>query len=157
MHQNVQKVLFDNNIAYREIRHDSFDIAITSPMNFAQAVGYELSRITKSVFLKSKSGEKYVMAVCSIDKKLNFLQLAYLSNTNKLEVASKQELAGIIGYESYGVGAIGIPAKVQVIMDKSLLDYPSILIGSGEAAVEIEINPNDLLRCSNAVLAVITQ
>ncbi len=155
MHPNVQKVLHHNNIDYREIRHDSFGMPINSPVDFSQAIGYEISRITKSIFFKSKTEDKYVMAVCSINKKLNLAQLAILCNTNKLEVADKRDLTDIIGYEPNGVGAIGIPTSVQVFIDKSLYDYPTILIGSGETGVEIELSPDDLCKCSNAMIAPI--
>jgi Cys-tRNA(Pro)/Cys-tRNA(Cys) deacylase len=150
MHPDIQKVLIDNNIPHLEIRHDSFNSSINSPMDFALALNYDLSRITKSVFLRSKSKEKYIMAVCSIDKKLNLPQLALLAQVNKLEVADKQDLASMVGYPPNGVSCIGIPANIETYIDKSLNSFQSILIGSGEPGIEIEISPDNLARCSNA-------
>jgi Cys-tRNA(Pro)/Cys-tRNA(Cys) deacylase len=43
------------------------------------------------------------------------------------------------------------------VVDRLLLDYPSILIGGGAAAVEIEIAPADLVRISGAAVASITR
>src|SRR4051812_48064290 len=120
MHPNVQKVLIDNNIPHLEIRHDSFNFPINSPMDFALALNYDLRRITKSVFLRSKSKGKYIMAVCSIDKKLNLPQLALLAQVNKLEVADKQDLASMVGYPPNGVCCIGIPVSIETFIDKSL-------------------------------------
>jgi Cys-tRNA(Pro)/Cys-tRNA(Cys) deacylase len=150
MNPKVHKVLIDHNISHREIRHDSFSFPINSPIDFATALGYDLNRITKSVFLRSKSEDKYIMAVCSIDKKLNLSQLALLAKTNKLTVADKQDLANIVGYPPNGVCSIGIPTSIAIFIDKSLQNLPSVLIGSGEAGVEIEIVPADLIISSNA-------
>jgi Cys-tRNA(Pro)/Cys-tRNA(Cys) deacylase len=150
MHPNVEKILIDNNIPHLEIRHDSFDVAINSPMDFASALNYNLSRITKSVFLRSKSKEKYIMAVCSIDKKLNLPQLALLAQVNKLELADKQDLASMVGYPRNGVCCIGIPANIETFIDKSLNALPSVLIGSGEPGIEIEISPANLAISSNS-------
>lgn len=150
MHPKVHKVLIDKNIPYLEIRHDSFNSPINSPMDFALALKYNLNRITKSVFLRSKSKEKYIMAVCSIDKKLNLPKLATLAQVNKLEVADKHDLATIVGYPPSGVCCIGIPANIETFIDESLNALPSILIGSGEPGVEIEISPANLTRSSNA-------
>jgi Cys-tRNA(Pro)/Cys-tRNA(Cys) deacylase len=150
MHPKVYKALNNDLIPYREIRHDSFSFPIISPFDFAKALGYEISRITKSVFLRSKLKDKYIMAVCSIDKKLNLNQLSLLSNTNKLEVADKQELETITDYPPNGVCSIGLAANISVFIDHSLDAFPSILIGSGEPGVEIELSPTDLVKISKA-------
>ncbi|MDB5156757.1 MAG: hypothetical protein JWR50_1464 [Mucilaginibacter sp.] len=121
MHPKVSKVLIENGITYREVRHDSFSFAITSPMDFANALGYSLDRITKSVFLRSKLKDKYVMAVCSMSRKLNFAQLATLAGVAKLEVAEKQELADKVGYPINGVCSIGLSPEIQVFIDVALL------------------------------------
>lgn len=152
MHANVHTVLKDKQIPYLEIKHSSFDAPINSPMDFASALGYEISRITKSVFLRSKSKEKYIMAVCSIDKKLDMAKIALLVNANKIEVANKDELADLVGYPPNGVCSIGLPSNIEIFIDKSLSSFQTVLIGSGEAGVEIEISPKDLFICCNTNL-----
>jgi Cys-tRNA(Pro)/Cys-tRNA(Cys) deacylase len=152
MHPNVQKILDAGHVTYRAVRHDSFSVPINSPLDFAQALNYDLERITKSVFLRSKTKDQYMMAVCSINKKLNLPELALLSNSGKLEVADKQELADLVGYPINGVCAIGLSPDITVFMDNVLLSFPTVLIGSGEAAVEIELAPAELLKASNALL-----
>ncbi|MBO9619955.1 MAG: YbaK/EbsC family protein [Niabella sp.] len=152
MHPNVYTVLHDNNIPHQEIRHDSFSTPINSPVDFANAVNYELSRITKSVFLRSKQKDKYIMAVCSMGKKIDFARLAALAGVTKLEVAEKQELADKIGYPVNGVCSIGISPDIPIFIDKALTSFPTILIGSGEAAVEIELSPAALVTLSKATV-----
>ncbi len=155
MHKKIEEKLIQYKINYKEIRHDSFSSAIYSPADFANALSYEIERITKSVFLRTKTRDKYIMAVCSCGKKLDLRKLASLAKVNKLEVAEKQELADQIGYPSSGVCAIGIPTHIEVYLDEHLLTYPSILTGSGKVAVEIELQPKDLAALSNAVIAEI--
>ena len=156
MHPQVYKVLHDNDITFREVRHDSFSFPIKSPVDFANALNYKLDRITKSVFLRSKQKDKYIMAVCSMSKKLDFAQLAILAGVAKLEVAEKQELADKVGYPVNGVCSIGLSPDIQVFIDGSLTEFQTILIGSGEAAVEIELSPADLVTISKAGLNNIT-
>ena len=156
MHPQVYKVLQDNGIIYREVRHDSFSLPIKSPVDFANALNYELDRITKSVFLRSKQKDKYIMAVCSMSKKLDFAHLAILAGVTKLEVAEKQELADKVGYPINGVCSIGLSHDIQVFIDELLVEFPTVLVGSGEAAVEIELSPVDLTTISKASLTNIT-
>lgn len=156
MHQKIKDQLDQKQITYQEVKHASFEKPINSPLDFAEALGYEIGRITKSVFLRAKTRDKYIMAVCSCHKKLNLPQLAQLAKVNKLEVADKSELAEMIGYPTTGVCAIALPSEIEVFMDAELLNYPTILVGSGEVAVEIELNPADLLSLSKANLTDIS-
>lgn len=156
MNPKIENSLNANKTVYREIKHNSFALPIKSPFDFAKALDYEIERITKSVFLRSKAKDKYVMAVCSCNKKLNLPQLALLAQVNKLEVADQQELSSLVNYPIYGVSSIGLSPDIQVFMDDSLLNFTTVLAGSGETAVEIELSPKDLSTLSNATLATIS-
>ena len=155
MDKKIKDRLIEFHVDHKEINHDSFSSPIHSPADFAGALGYELARITKTVFLRSKTRDKYIMAVCSCGEKLDLQKLAKLAQVNKLQVADKQELSAQIGYPSSGVCAIGIPSQIEVYMNEDLLKYPSILTGSGEVAIEIELAPKDLALVSHAILAEI--
>jgi Cys-tRNA(Pro)/Cys-tRNA(Cys) deacylase len=156
MHTKVHTILTNQAIGYTEIKHASFNTPINSPVDFAAAMGYDLERITKSVFLRSKTRDKFIMAVCSASKKLNFPKLAELAGVNKFEVADKQDLADLIGYPVYSVSPIGLSPEIAIYMDDSLMHLPTILVGSGEIAVEIEIKPADLQEIVKATLNSIT-
>jgi Cys-tRNA(Pro)/Cys-tRNA(Cys) deacylase len=41
-------------------------------------------------------------------------------------------------------------------VDRPLLDYPTVLIGGGATAIEIELSPADLVRISGATVESIT-
>ena len=156
MHSKIKDILHSSQTPYTEIRHDSFHTPIRSPFDFAQALGTEVDQITKTVFLRAKTKEKYIMAICSSNQKLDLPKLALLAQVKKLEFADQQELADQIGYPTLGVTAIGIPAHIEVYMDKNLLTFPSILTGAGEVAVELKMNPNDLASLAQAKIGEIT-
>lgn len=156
MNINIKTILEKNLITVKEIRHDSFTIPIKSPQDFAKALGYEVAKITKSVFLRTKKGDHYAMAVCSVGEKLDFKVIALILGYSKMEIASKEELSVLVGYPSSGVCAIGLQGEIPIIIDEGVMSYSSILTGSGELAVEIEITPLDLAVLSNAIIAKIT-
>lgn len=156
MHTKIKTILQENQTVYQEVRHDAFNVTIKSPYDFAQALNYEADRITKSVFLRSKSRDSYIMAVGSCSKKFDLPKLCLLAGINKLEVADKEELDRLVGYPVYGVSSIGLSPDIQVFMDEALLNFKTVLAGSGETAVEIELSPADLSTLSNAVVTGIT-
>ena len=156
MDSKIERLLRTSQVSFQEIKHQSFNVPIRSPHDFAVALGYDIERITKSVFLRSKTRDKYVMAVCSCNQKLDLQELAVLAGVNKLEVADKEELSNLVGYPIFGVSSIGLSENIPVFFDASLLEFNTILAGSGESAVEIELAPADLAKISAAVIAKIS-
>ncbi len=155
MHPEIEAALRKHNVAYTEHAHTSYSVQINTPMDFANALGYTLERITKSVFVRSVNREKYAMVVCSINKKINFVQLATHLACKKVEVATKDELEQLVGYPVNGVAPIGLK-NIPVIMDSALLNHETVLIGGGVAKVEIELSPLSLQLVSEASLLSIT-
>ncbi|GGI25700.1 aminoacyl-tRNA deacylase [Pedobacter mendelii] len=153
MHSKILSALEENNIHYKEIEHSSFLAPINSPIDFAGALGLDLERISKSVFLRSKKRDKYIIAVCSCNKKLDLKKIAALADVNKIEVADRQELESMIGYPPTGVSAIGLNPSITVFIDNALLNLETIFIGSGEIAKELELSPKDLVKLSNGKLS----
>ncbi len=155
MHPAIESALETRNVSYKKHMYASFNTEINSPMDFAEALGYDIKRITKSVFIRSVNREKYAMAVCSIDEKLNFPLLADQLACKKLEVASKEELQQLVGYPSTGVAPIGLK-NIPVFMDSALFKFDTVLVGAGMPKVEIEISPSDLQITSQAKILTIT-
>ena len=60
------------------------------------------------------------------------------------------------GYPRNGVSPLGLAGGIAVVVDSRLFDYPTILIGGGATAIEIEIAPSDLVRLSGATVQGIT-
>lgn len=150
MHLKVKKRLKIATFDYKELKHSDFNVAIKSPLDFANALGYKLERISKSVFLKAKSSNKFIIAICSINKKIDLKKLAELANVNKLEVASRQDLEVLVDYPPNGVTAIGISDNIIIFMDEGLMEFETILTGAGESGVEIELTPRDLAEITSA-------
>ena len=76
---------------------------------------------------------------------------------SRVEVASAEDLSVKTGYPRNGVSPLGLADGISIVVDRALLDYPSILIGGGATAVEIEIAPADLVRISGAAVTSITR
>lgn len=158
-HPKVFSLLGESGVDAKIHDHEAFATRISSPQDFADALGYSLRRITKTVFLRSKSSsERYAVAVCGMDRKLDFKAIAgSVEPPERMEVASADDLDRITGYPKHGVSPLGLPAGVEVLLDESLLDETTVLVGGGAAGVEIELDPSDLAAIAGARIAKITQ
>lgn len=149
MHKNVQEVLSATETEYKTHEHAKLPSSIKSPQDFANALGYDLARITKSLFVKCVNGDKYAIVVCSMDKNIDFPVISNMLDCGRVEVAKREELKERIGYPPNGVSPIGV-SDYPIFVDEGLLNLETILLGAGKVGVEVEIAPSDLVKITNA-------
>ncbi len=149
MHAKVANALTGISAPFHVHRHASFGKPITSPQDFAEAVGYPLHRITKTLFVRCRGADTRAMVVCPMGRRVDFAAVAAALGCKKVEVAPLEELRDKIGYPPNGVSPFGLNGTA-VLMDEGLLEQPTILVGAGEEGVEIEISPQDLRGLTGA-------
>jgi Cys-tRNA(Pro)/Cys-tRNA(Cys) deacylase len=76
--------------------------------------------------------------------------------TNRLGAASSEDLQVRTGYPRNGVSPLGLAEDITVVVDRLLLDYPTVLIGGDATGIEVELSPADLIRISAATVESIT-
>ncbi|HWN42413.1 MAG TPA: YbaK/EbsC family protein [Thermoanaerobaculia bacterium] len=151
LHPRVRAALQRAGVSYKIHRHTDQPFPIQGPEDFARALGYPIERITKSLFLRCQCHGKYFVVVCPVKKKLNLGRVAVLVGCKRLEPASPEELAILLGYPSQGVPPVAV-GSTQVLMDEELLEHETVLAAAGEVEVEIEMAPSNLRRVSRALL-----
>jgi Cys-tRNA(Pro)/Cys-tRNA(Cys) deacylase len=151
MHPNVQRDLERSGVAYTIRRHDDLPVNIRSPGDFAQALGYTIERITKSLLVRCQRQPLFAVVVCSTGAKVQWPVIAERLGCRRVELASAAELQEQLGYPATGVSPIGVGAT-PVFMDQRLLELPTILVGAGVVGVEIEIAPADLRVITQAAV-----
>jgi prolyl-tRNA editing enzyme YbaK/EbsC (Cys-tRNA(Pro) deacylase) len=141
-------------LTYRVHCHDNYPLPIRVPKDFADALGYAVGRITKTLFLKSRDDARYYLVICSMDKRVDLRGLAAKLGTGRLELAPLADLQRLVGYPPTSVTPIAV-AGIPVFMDETLFQFPTVLTGSGVPRVEIEIAPADLrASCAAQILAM---
>jgi Cys-tRNA(Pro)/Cys-tRNA(Cys) deacylase len=156
LHEKVQDAISKIEPEYKIHDHSKLSVEIRNPNDFAVALGYPIHRITKTLFLRSNDGQAYAVAVCSIDRRLNFKSAASALGAKRVEVASPEDLQVKTGYPKNGVSPLGLAEDIAVLVDELLFDYPTVLIGGGATGIEIELSPSGLVRISGATVRSIT-
>jgi Cys-tRNA(Pro)/Cys-tRNA(Cys) deacylase len=156
LHENVQAAITGIQCDYKVHDHSEISPEIRSPQDFAAALGYPIQRITKTLFLCSQDRMIYAAAVCSIDRQLNFKSTANAIGVNHIEISSVGDLLTRTGYPKNGVSPLGLAEDIAVVVDTLLFEYPTVLIGGGAIAIEIEISPSDLMLAPRVTMESIT-
>jgi len=140
-------LLEKNKIAYSVFRHSVFDKPIRQPEDFAQALGYDVARISKALFVRDPKKQNYAILVCAATRKADLSRVAAHMGVPRLQLADADELRTQVGHPPKAVTPIGVDG-MDVYMDEDLFRFPTILTGAGVPKMEIEISPHDLQRLS---------
>lgn len=149
MNPRVRKVLDESGVAYRVHFHREMPSDIRTPQDFADALGYEAARVTKTLLLRAADEETFFVALLSWNKRLDMKRLAAALGASRLRMADDEELARRLGYPRHGVTPLGAEG-LRVLVDEGLMAFPTILVGAGEVAVEVELSPQALRDITGA-------
>jgi Cys-tRNA(Pro) deacylase len=149
VHPQVAAALEASGAPFVVHRHRDLPQPQNGPQDFARALGYDLGRITKSLFLRCRCHGQYAIAVCPVDRKVNLQLLARHLGCKRLELATMQEAVALVGYAPGGISPIGTQG-IPVLMDEQLFAFPTVVSAAGEVAVEIEIDPARLREMTGA-------
>ena len=149
VHPRVREVLARHNVPVRVRRHADQPIPIHGPQDFARALGYDIGRITKSLFVRCACHGRYAVIVCPVRQRVDMPRIARHLGCSRLELATLAELEALLGFSPGGVSPIGI-GDIPVLLDEQLLDHPTVLVAAGEVAVELEIEPARLAAITRA-------
>ena len=151
MHPRVLQTLLAGGADYRVRNHADCTVPIRSPQDFAAWLGYELGRITKTLFCRSVQRDKYALVVAPMTAKVDFKIIANALERTRVEVAGREELESKLNYPPNGVSPLGNNGY-PVFVAENLMTYPTVLVGSGSLGIEIEIDPATLVRLCSAHL-----
>lgn len=148
MNERIERLLRDHNVTYIVRKHRDMHTPISTPGDFARALGYDHSRITKTLLLRS-GDNAFCIVVTSYQCRVTFEVIGKELGVKRMQLASPEQLSRVLGYPPKGVSPLG-GDDLPVFIDNNLFAYETILIGSGEAGVEIEISPVALHNVTKA-------
>jgi Cys-tRNA(Pro) deacylase len=159
VHPRVRQRLASARVPVRVHRHADQPLPIHGPHDFARALGYDLGRITKSLFLRCACHGRYAVVVCPVARRVDMPAVAHHLGCSRVELASLPELAALLGFSPGGVSPIGAGDEVAVLLDERLFAFPTVLVAAGEVAVEIEIEPARLaeVTCGQVLAATFAE
>lgn len=142
----VTELLQKQNIAFDviEIPLSEDKKPIRNLEELLAAKGLDPTSVVRSVLFRGGSEQFYLLAVagvCRADWGILRKQL----DERKLRMADFNEVPEVTGYVVGAVPPIALPATLKVIVDVSLNQYETIVIGSGVLGYALALKGADLL------------
>jgi prolyl-tRNA editing enzyme YbaK/EbsC (Cys-tRNA(Pro) deacylase) len=142
--------LDDAGIAYEIVEHEQAFSAASE----AVASGVRPENAAKSILLRD--GEGYRLVVIQASDRLDLGKVSDVLETSKakLRLVTEDEMAA--DFSQFELGAIpplGEMLPAPEIVDRRLLDHDRILCNGGDHTHSVLLDPNDIVRASDAQVA----
>ena len=97
-------------------------------------------------------GDKNGYFVCVIpgNEEINLKQIALLSGNKKCDLIPMKNLIGLTGYIRGACSPIGMKKLFPTYIEESCLNFDSIYISAGQRGLQIQLNPQDLIKLLQA-------
>lgn len=138
---NVMRILDKKKIKYN---HYSYvDTEAVSGVDVASVLGQNPDRVFKTLVTQGKSGSYYVFMI-PVAKELDLKKAASAVNEKSVEMIKMKDLLSVAGYVHGGCSPIGMKKNYVTIVDKSALEFDSIIFSAGKIGYQVELGPDDL-------------
>lgn len=109
------------------------------------AKGLDPKSVVRSVLFRAESGKFCMLAVAG-GGRADWAILRNHLNERKLRMAEYDEVPEATGYVVGAVPPIALPAEIKVLVDGSVKDYETVVIGSGVLGYALALKGADLLK-----------
>lgn len=141
---NAVRLLDKEKIAYELIPY-KVDESDLSAIHVAEQLGEPIEQVFKTLALKGDKGGYFVCIIPGAEK-LDLKKAAKVSGNKNCEMIPMKELLPITGYIRGACSPIGMNKLFPTYIHESCLNFDRIYISAGQRGLQIQINPNDLMR-----------
>lgn len=145
---NAARLLDLHKITYDLIPYEVNEKDL-SAIHVAETLGENINQVFKTLVLE---GDKNGYFVCIIpgNEEINLKLMALLSGNKKCDLIPMKNLIGLTGYIRGACSPIGMKKLFPTYIEESCLNFDSIYISAGQKGLQIQLNPQDLIKLLQA-------
>ena len=110
-----------------------------------QKQGVDPQSVVRSVLFKTAS-EKFVLLAVAGGGRADWGVLRKHLNERKCRMAEYDEVAAATGHVVGAVPPVALPEDIKILVDNSVKDYETVVIGSGVLGFALSLKSTDLLK-----------
>ncbi len=140
---NVMRTLDRMKIPYRS--YDYSSTQAVSGIEVANVLNQDPARVFKTLVTVGKS-KKYYVFVIPVAQELNLKKAAEFRGEKSIEMVKSKDLLPLTGYVHGGCSPIGMKKFFPTAIDKSALNFDTIIFSAGKIGYQVELSPADLAK-----------
>lgn len=152
---NAARLLDRAKVAYELVPYtvDEENLAAT---HVAEELGEPIEQVFKTLVLRGDRNGHFVCVIPG-DKEVDLKAAAKLSGNKSAALIPMKELLPTTGYIRGGCTPIGMKRRFPTFIDSSCLNFDHIFISAGVRGLQLRINPQELIRFTEATAAPLVE
>ena len=145
---NAARLLDAKSIDYdlAEYEVDENDLSATT---LAKKLGQDVEQIFKTLVLRGdKTG--VLVAVIPGNAEVDLKKAAKVSGNKNCAMVLQKELLGLTGYIRGGCSPLGMKKPYPIYIHETCQLFDQIYISAGQRGLQLKLNPEDLIRMTDA-------
>jgi Cys-tRNA(Pro)/Cys-tRNA(Cys) deacylase len=152
---NAARLLDSHNIGYEMIEYE-VDENDLSASTLASKLGQETGQVFKTLVIRGNATGIFV-AVIPGDTEVDLKKAAKFSGNKSTAMVHMKELLGLTGYVRGGCSPLAMKKDFPVFIHESCKNYQKIYISAGRRGLQLKLSPIDLIHCTRATVADLTE
>jgi len=149
MHKtNAARLLDAKEIGY-ELTEYEVDENDLSAATLAKKIGQDVEQIFKTLVLRGDKTGVFV-AVVPGNAEVDLKKAAKISGNKSCAMVHQKELLGLTGYIRGGCSPLGMKKPYPIYIHETCQLFDSIFVSAGQRGLQLKLNPEDLIRMTNA-------
>lgn len=133
----------------REYDHDPATTAFG--LEAAEKLDVEPERVFKTLIAELDG--HHVVAIVPVTHQVNLKSLAKAASGKHAVMANPNDAMRITGYVVGGISPLGQKKKLITVIDETAQLWDTILVSAGKRGLDVELDPNDLIALTSAIVA----
>ena len=152
---NACRLLDAKGITYElaEYEVDENDLSATA---LAKKLGQDVEQIFKTLVLRGDKTGVFV-AVIPGNAEVDLKKAAKVSGNKNCAMVQQKELLGLTGYIRGGCSPLGMKKPYPIYIHETCQLFDQIYISAGQRGLQLKLNPEDLIRMTNAVVCDVAE
>ena len=152
---NVMRILDSEEIPYLVHAYETEDGEIDG-VSVALKCGENPENVFKTLVTVGNDLQHYVFVI-PVKEKLDLKSAAKSVGVKSIAMIPQKELFPLTGYIHGGCSPIGMKKKFQTVYDETILIIDRIYVSGGKVGLQIELNPEALLKITEGSTANLVQ
>jgi Cys-tRNA(Pro)/Cys-tRNA(Cys) deacylase len=147
---NAIRILEKNKINYEIYTYECEEFV--DGVSVINKIGKPLEQAFKTLVTQGKS-RNYFVFVIPVAEELDLKKAAAIAGEKSVEMIPVKDIIAVTGYIRGGCSPVGMKKLFKTFIHESAAGLETIIISGGRIGIQIELDPNDLIKAVNGVLA----
>ena len=125
-------------------------------VSVAEKCGEDPEQVYKTLVTEGNDRNHYVFVI-PVKEKLDLKACAKAAGVKSIAMIPQKELLPLTGYIHGGCSPVGMKKPFPTFFDETVILFDTILVSGGRVGVQIEADPQDLLKITEGSIAALTE